>query len=1166
MKNAFVSCLACLIILAAGSACFAVPPYLTNLTWTPVGPGGGGAQYNPALAPTVPPALSYLMYGFCDMGGVYRSLDGGHNWTMLTADQAQAPVTYGIDGLTDYNLGHFNPVFHPTKGKIGYVGLWSGIKGTTDNGYTWSMKLPTNPVIPDMPPSALAVAANNPQWMFACRGGRIPDPANPKVTISAWVIYRSFDGGATWTLLPNWWRTVQGPALDLYIDPFSTARDPLHPELSLTVYASSANGMYRSLDSGNAWSASNGAMPGIGGKPHLIDFNAGTARGVTRLYVTLESSGVWTSVNQGGTWTAANNGLTGANSPDHREIGVCQSDANIAYVGTHENGGPTIYKTTNGGANWSLVLTKPGAANFPVTTHVERDWMTGSLGWNWGEEPHEIEVCPSDPNKVAFSEDGRTFRSDDGGNNWFCCNNKETAFESNWWTSVGFETTTNYHVHFAPWDHNRAYITYTDIGFFRSEDRGVSWRYAANLADPLQPIWRNTFYDVTFDPKIPGKMWAVASNDHDAPHEKVLRNLSTPIGPLLNGGGIVVSTDYGASWRPLRSVPDGVPTSIVVDPASPVGRRTLYAAVLHLGVLKSMDDGATWTPVNTGFTMYGPDGGRNLNAWMLKRMDDGTLYCAITMAIDQYGNRWPGALYRSTNGGALWTKVNAGAQIGYIFGFDVDSQNQRKIYVASFTCRGNSPGLYRTTDGGATWMRTLTLGDTCDASIDPQAHNRVYATIEQGENSFPQGGMYISEDWGLTWNKMQGLPFEFYGPKYVSYDPDNSEQLYVTTFGGGVWKTVVPHIPPSSYQFAASDAETSATGTTTWTNKVSLRFTPSVTDDWLIIAMGEYKCSTSGYGVLVRMMVDGVAQASSTVKPVSPNDYSTFMTAKVINLATGNHTANIDFAGSSASAVVRLRNTRIFALRKGSLEMLSAAPFEDALRPFTVNTTPSECASLSWTPATPGDYLLLWSAELQGNTLYNTRVQSKLNGVVKDDVSVRAKDNANYVSAMGVTAVPCAAAAQRFSLTVWKGGGSVEQTQTVRRPRLIAIRLTDGRLNGFVSGVADAETTTSSTAFVPKLTKNIALSSATKCLMLSSLSVGSSSVSWPVESLVTGNTSLIGAQPSARLNNLADYLPFGSMDVRVLGPGNPPVSISYRSTSSASTRIKFAKLVIIPLL
>ena len=44
-----------------------------------VGLGGGGAMFAPAISPHDP----NLLFVGCDMGGVYRSADGGESWTMI---------------------------------------------------------------------------------------------------------------------------------------------------------------------------------------------------------------------------------------------------------------------------------------------------------------------------------------------------------------------------------------------------------------------------------------------------------------------------------------------------------------------------------------------------------------------------------------------------------------------------------------------------------------------------------------------------------------------------------------------------------------------------------------------------------------------------------------------------------------------------------------------------------------------------------------------------------------------------------------------------------------------------------------------------------------------------------------------------------------------------
>jgi len=102
-----------------------VPVMLFAIDWVPVGPGGGGAMYAPAISPHNP----NLMFISCDMSGVYRSTDGGASWTML-----------------DYRQIHysqmFTPVFHPSNANI----MWDDdsrdwayfIRRSTDGGITWN--------------------------------------------------------------------------------------------------------------------------------------------------------------------------------------------------------------------------------------------------------------------------------------------------------------------------------------------------------------------------------------------------------------------------------------------------------------------------------------------------------------------------------------------------------------------------------------------------------------------------------------------------------------------------------------------------------------------------------------------------------------------------------------------------------------------------------------------------------------------------------------------------------------------------------------------------------------------------------------------------------------------------------------------------------------------
>jgi len=103
------------------------------------------------------------------------------------------------------------------------------------------------------------------------------------------------------------------------------------------------------------------------------------------------------------------------------------------------------------------------------------------------------------------------------------------------------DVTTAYGVHFDPFNRQRLFITYTDIGLFRSEDGGESW-VSATVGVPRP--WVNTTCWVEFDPAVEGRMWAAMSGTHDLPRPKMWRQR----GVATYNGGVYVSDDGGCTW------------------------------------------------------------------------------------------------------------------------------------------------------------------------------------------------------------------------------------------------------------------------------------------------------------------------------------------------------------------------------------------------------------------------------------------------------------------------------------------------------------------------------------------------------------------------------------------------------------------------------------------
>jgi hypothetical protein len=364
----------------------------------------------------------------------------------------------------------------------------------------------------------------------------------------------------------------------------------------------------------------------------------------------------------------------------------------------------------------------------------------------------------------------------------------------------------------------------------------------------------------------------------------------------------------------------------------------------------------------------------------------------------------------------------------------------------------------------------------------------------------------------------------------------------------------------STYEFAANDTEVSTTSTA-WQTRTTLTFTPTVADTWVILAFAEYKGSSASYSTLVRMTVDGVAEGEITVEPKTSSDYQTFTAAKAASLTAAGHTVTLEYASENAAATARLRNARIVAIRKAALEVSSSAADASA----NLTTTLSNYVTLNFTPATAGDYLLIWNAEVYGNTTsYSTQVQAKLGGTILDECLVEAKDVSDWWTFGSCAVVNCPASAQALTVTAAKESGS-SATHSIRKARVTAIRLSGGRFNNYQYASADTESTTTSTTFQEKLTKSWT-ATAGNWLVLTSFRLANTSANYNAEGRVQLDDATTSAQPLRQPQDATDYMNAGSMDVRNLAAGTRKLDVDYRSgTSGRTAKVRYVHAVAVPL-
>ena len=220
-------------------------------------------------------------------------------------------------------------------------------------------------------------------------------------------------------------------------------------------------------------------------------------------------------------------------------------------------------------------------------------------------------------------------------------------------------------------------------------------------------------------------------------------------------GGLMKSIDNGKTWTTTN-----LPTDYVIDVAVvPVnGVNTIYASTLFDDILKSTDDGHSWT-----------NGGNDSVSYFESHAVVGsTLYI---------GGESMG-VYKSVNGGN-WTRVGATDAGGDNAELSTQHVQTLAVYGTDTLYAGTrSKGVFLSTDGGTVWTKENNGLPTEDVRALVVNDGIAYAALFDG-------GIYKFNNTTSTWSSAIGSGMST-SQKVVSLAVKNNDAIYAGLDGGGV--------------------------------------------------------------------------------------------------------------------------------------------------------------------------------------------------------------------------------------------------------------------------------------------------------------------------------------------------------------------------------------------
>ncbi|MFI5256851.1 MAG: sialidase [Gemmatimonadales bacterium] len=257
---------------------------------------------------------------------------------------------------------------------------------------------------------------------------------------------------------------------------------------------------------------------------------------------------------------------------------------------------------------------------------------------------------------------------------------------------------------------------------------------------------------------------------------------------------LIAPESYGQlHWRTIG--PEGNRFSAVTGvPGDPL---TYYAGAASGGIWKTIDGGVHWQPV------FDDQPVQSIGSLAVAPSDPNIVWAGTGEGNIRSHISIGQGVYRSLDAGKTW-KLMGLEKTGRIPRMVIDPRDPNTVLACALgTAYGPQPerGVFRSTDGGATWTKVLFADESTgcsDLAMDPKDPRVLFAGMWQLEihtwgrtSGGPGGGLFVSRDGGVTWQRLagHGLPTKPVGKVTVAIAPSRPDRVYalIETGDGIPW-------------------------------------------------------------------------------------------------------------------------------------------------------------------------------------------------------------------------------------------------------------------------------------------------------------------------------------------------------------------------------------------